>query len=82
MRKAINNGDIIIVSNLEYIGDYDKRGYKPEFTRTLRAWIVDDIGNNGTIHAHDIHGKRKMIHALDKPPCYPYIVRVVPARGI
>lgn len=56
MRKAINNGDIIIVSNLEYIGDYDKRGYKPEFTRALRAWIVDDIGNNGTIHAHDKHG--------------------------
>lgn len=77
MRKAINNGDIIIVSNLEYIGDYDKRGYKPEFTRALRAWIVDDIGNNGTIHAHDKHGKSKLIHALDKSPCTAYIVRVI-----
>ena len=77
MRKAINNGDIIIVSNLEYIGNYDKCGYKPEFTRALRAWKVDDIRNNGTIHAHDKHGKRKIIHALDKYPCTAYIVRVI-----
>lgn len=66
---AIDPGDIIIVTTLEEVQD--------DFQKLHRAWRVDDISNNGKILAHDFRGKKKMLHALDRPPCYPYIVRVV-----
>ena len=49
MRKAINNGDIIIVSNLEYIGDlpqfcYDN-GSDPELAKLPHCPAVDAHGN-------------------------------------
>ena len=72
----INNGDIIIIENLEYIQDYGGSRWKPEFVRVRHAWKVDDINNQGRIIAHDSNGKQRYIHALDRPPCYPYIVRV------
>ena len=68
---TINFGDIIIVENLVWEQDH--------FHRVRNAWKVDDINNQGKIHAHDAHGKRKLIHALDRPPCYPYIVKVISA---
>ena len=72
----INIGNIIIIENLEYVGDYGGSRWKPEFSRIRRAWKVDDINNQGRIIAHDKNGKTRYIHALDRPPCYPYIVRV------
>lgn len=73
----IENGDIIIIENLEYTGDHGGSRWKPEFTRIRHAWRVDDINNQGRIIAHDMHGKVQYIHALDRPPCYPYIIRAV-----
>ena len=78
----IEQGDIIIIENMEPGRSYSGKVWSNQFLLARHAWRVDDITNGGKITAHDIHGKRKMIHALDKPPCYPYIVRVVPARGI
>lgn len=79
---SINPGDIIIIENMEPGRSYSGKVWSNQFLLVRHAWRVDDITNGGKITAHDFHGKRKMIHALDKPPCYPYIVRVVPARGI
>lgn len=78
----IEKGDIIIIENMEPGRGYSGNVWSNHFMLARHAWRVDDITNGGKITAHDIHGKRKMIHALDKPPCYPYIVRVVQARGI
>ena len=79
MKKSIDIGDIIIIEKLEYIGNYGGSRCRPEFARIRQAWRVDDINNQGRIKAHDSHGRRCYIHALDRPPCYPYIVKL--ARG-
>lgn len=74
---TINIGDIIIVESFDFGRDYSGNVWANNFLRLRHAWRVDDISNNGSIKAHDIHGKFKRIHALDKPPHYPYIVRVI-----
>ena len=74
---VINENDVIIVKTSEYQRQYGNSSYKSEFSHCLRAWRVDSITNNGKINAHDLHGRKKLIHALDKYPCYPHIVRVI-----
>ena len=75
----VNIGDILIIENSEYTDDYTGNDWKNHFVLRRHAWRVDDITNGGRIAAHDFHGNKRTLHALDKPPCYPYIVRVIPA---
>ena len=77
--KAIEIGDILIIENPDFGRDYSGKVWYNNFLRCRHAWRVDDINNNGTIKAHDIHGKRHFIHALDRDKCYPRIVKVVAA---
>lgn len=76
----INTGDIIIIESKDFCRDYSGNVWSNNFLKLRHAWRVDDITNNGKITAHDMHGKRKTIHALDRPPCFPYIVKVISAK--
>lgn len=76
----IETGNIIIVSELQYSGDYTQNRHDPyikrEFTRVFNAYRVDDISNNGKIKCHNRQRKARYIHALDSAPA-PYIKRVI-----
>lgn len=76
---TINIGDILIIENMEFGREYSGTNWSNNFLLIRHAWRVDDITNSGKIHAHDIHGNRRGIHALDTKNCYPKIVKVIHA---
>ena len=78
-RGVINPGDIIIIEGLEYGRPYTGKQWQYNFWTITHAWRVDDITNNGKIHAHDANGQRHVIHALDSPPAR-YIKRIIKGR--
>lgn len=78
-RGVIDPGDIIVVEGLEYGRPYTGKQWRYNFWTITHAWRVDDITNNGKIHAHDANGQRHVIHALDSPPAR-YIKRIIKGR--
>ena len=78
-RGAIDPGDIIIVEGQEYGRPYNGKKWLPNFWTIRRALRVDDITNNGTIHAHDKQRQRYLLNAIDEPPAR-YIVRIIRRR--
>ena len=78
-RGVIDPGDIIIIEGQEYGRPYNGKKWALNFWTIRTALRVDDITNNGTIHAHDRQKKRYLLNAIDEPPAR-YIVRIIKGR--
>jgi hypothetical protein len=73
---SIEVGDIVEISMTVCDESRQHRGRPIVYEHVYHFFRVDDVTNSGRIACHDMHGKRRVIHALDNYPA-DSIIRVL-----
>lgn len=73
---SIEVGDIVEISMTVCDESRQHRGRPICYEHVYHFFRVDDVTNGGLITCHDMHGRRRKIHALDTYPA-DSIIRAV-----